>query len=110
MSQPGLQSEHVISPSVNISEATFPSASTDPQTRFPIPNERQIRRQNAPPSGNASRKILFQGDPSKVHFSTDLPFKPPGLQWQGVPAVTTRQLQEDVQNKLRSKKAKSAAL
>ena len=70
----------------------------------------KIRRQIALPYGNASRKNLFKGNPSKVHFSTDLPFKPLGLQWQGVPAVIIRQLQEDVQNKLRSKKAKSAAL
>ena len=45
------------------------------------------------PISNA-RKITFQGDGAEVRLARDLPFNAPGLQWQGRPCVTTRQLQE----------------
>lgn len=42
---------------------------------------------------NITKTIQFHGDGSEVRIPIDLPFQPPGLQWKGDSAITTRQLQ-----------------
>ena len=42
-----------------------------------------------------SRTIKFTGDGAEVTYATDLPFEPPGLQWNGGRSITSRQLQEE---------------
>lgn len=79
--QPGQASETVIDPGVNINETTY---NADPQVRFPIPNERELRRKKVQYEVTASRKILFQGDGSQTRLVTNLPYQPPGLRWKVV--------------------------
>ena len=60
---------------------------SDPQTKFPIPNEK--KRMQAAPVEGPSRKIAYKGaDPSVGK----LPVNPDGLMWRGKPAITTQQL------------------
>ena len=71
---------------------------SDPQTRFPIPNERVLRKSKfskTPTECSSARKINFQGDGAEVRHAGDLPFQAPRLQWQGQPAMTSRQLQAE---------------
>ena len=84
---------------------------SDPQTRYAIPNERLIRKSKAAhsaPTINA-RKINFNGDGAEVRLARDLPFTAPGLQWQGRPCVTTRQLQEQTELSIGRLKKKARA-
>ena len=84
----------------------------DPQTRFAIPNERDLRKRipSKSLSGDSRRKIKFVWDGAEVRLATDLPFNAPGLQWQGRPAMTTRQLQAQSEGHIadQRKKAKAA--
>ncbi|EEF33095.1 conserved hypothetical protein [Ricinus communis] len=69
----------------------------DLEVKYAIPDERELRKEKqASKISNitGSRKIVFIGDGTKVSFATDMPFKAPGLQWQGNPCMTTRQLEE----------------
>lgn len=67
---------------------------SDPIVRGPIPNEREIKHQKL-----ELRKIRFSGEGSEVRQPSSLPFKPPGLQWNGAPSITTRQLLEQRKTK-----------
>lgn len=84
---------------VSLGENTSHSMGIDvhPQTRYPIPNERELKnkdKRRAPCSGT-TRKIKFVGNGSKVTYATDLPFKAPGLQWKGSPSITLTQLHKN---------------
>lgn len=74
------------------------SANPDPMVRFAIPNERQFKNSKQDfkiSRSSRTRKITFVGDGANVRMpSSELPFKAPGLQWQGSSCLTTRQLQE----------------
>ena len=86
-------------------DSSVVTGATDPVIRFPIPNERDLRkakRSSATFAGDI-RSINFTGDGSHVRFATELPFKPPGLQWNGGPAITTRQLQQQSQERVHKK-------
>ena len=91
--QPGQDSEQVISKGVNIREDTNEA---DPQIRYPIPNERELMRKKTTRTMTATREIKRK-DGSEVFYATDLPFQPLGLSWRGVPTVTRRQLQTEVE-------------
>ena len=77
---------------------------TDPQIRFPIPSEKELRRSRRmckSTSAEGSRTIRFTGDGAEVTQPTNLPFKPPGLKWQGSACITTRQLEQQRLEKIR---------
>ena len=92
--QPGQASETLIDPSVNISETTY---NVDPQVRFPILNERELRRKRGHSEVTATRKILSHRDGSQPRAATNLPYQPPGLRWQGSDVITQSLLQSKVQ-------------
>ena len=62
---------------------------TDPNTRFAVPPERELRRSKSQSSmPSFSRTIKFTGDGAEVNHARDLSFQPPGLQWNGGPSIT----------------------
>ena len=102
--QPGQASETLIDPGVNISETTY---NVDPEVRFPIPNERELRRKRGHSEVTATRKILSHGDGSQPRAATNMPYQLPGLRWQGSDAITQRQLQSEVQQRIGRQKKKT---
>lgn len=66
----------------------------DVETRMPIPNEREMTRtsNSIPPTAPGTRTIKYQGDGSTTLTPSQLPFNPPGLKWNGQPAITTSTL------------------
>lgn len=78
---------------------------SDPVVRGPIPNEREINREKL-----NFRQIRFVGEGSEVRQPSSLPFKPPGLQWNGGSSITTRQtvVGAATEQKEYKKKAESA--
>ncbi|KAH6767403.1 hypothetical protein C2S52_018386 [Perilla frutescens var. hirtella] len=94
---PGMANEVVVSLGENTSQTSM-VIDVDPQTRYPIPNERELKnkdKHHAPCSASATRKIKFVGDGLEVTPATNLPFKAPGLQWMGGPSITLSQLQRE---------------
>ena len=57
-------------------------------------------RKKQPSVVTATRKIKFNSDGAQVTFVTDLPYQPHSLSWQGGRAITTRQLQKQVEEQL----------
>ena len=99
--QPGQHSERVItSGSHHV---------IDPNTRFAIPNERELKRakRQAGPS-SFTRAISFTVDGTKVTCASNLPFTAPGLQWNGGPSISSRQL-EDQREKMIGKRKQNAS-
>ena len=102
--QPGQASETLIDPGVNISETTY---NVDPQVRFSIPNERELRRKRGHSKVTATRKILSHGNGSQPRAATNLPYQPPRLRWQGSDIITQSQLQSEVQQRIGRQKKKT---
>ena len=91
-SQPGTSTERVIIEGQR--NVTDCHVNPDPEMRFPIPKEREIRKSRARPITQAPlRQINFQGDGSQVTMATDFPFQPLGMQWRGAPTISSNQLQ-----------------
>lgn len=78
----------------------------DQETRMVIPNEMEIQMSTKSTSNTGIQKVKVLKDPSHPPIPT-LPFKPPGLQWRGQPAITTRQLLAQLEAK---KKAQCSGL
>ena len=92
----------VIGGASTVSSAPLPG-NPDPEVRFPIPNERDLRRLSRrckSTTDEGTRKIGFTGDGAEVSQPTNLPFKPPGLQWKGLACITNRQLEKERQEKI----------
>ncbi|CAH9137394.1 unnamed protein product [Cuscuta epithymum] len=95
---PGMTSEQVVC-------QMQPPLGHDPDVsvRFVIPNEREIRATGRVVDKQvdvpAYRTISFKGDGANVINPTNLPFQPPGLQWNGKKAVTARHLLKKLQKK-----------
>ena len=70
MSQPGQDTEQIISKGVNIRDSTI---STDPPIRFPIPNKWELMRKKLTRTVTTIRKIKRK-DGSHVSYASDLPF------------------------------------
>ncbi|KAH6792680.1 hypothetical protein C2S52_003157 [Perilla frutescens var. hirtella] len=69
---------------------------------YPIPNERELRQTTQTSRGlrsTGSRKITFIGDGSNSTAVGQLPFKPPGLKWNGKRSITTTQLENEREKK-----------
>ncbi|KAK4268089.1 hypothetical protein QN277_024793 [Acacia crassicarpa] len=81
---PGLRSEKVIEHGTPAEFMHTPS----PTTKFPIPNEKEIRKSSVaiPSSQDGSRKIQFT---SPSYTDSSLPVKPPGLRWKGQPSISS---------------------
>ena len=100
--QPGLQTERIILTAPATTSAPLKS-NIDPEIRFPIPSERELkraRRMSYSSSNEGIRKIAFLGDGVAVSQPNDLPFKPPGLQWKGSPCITNRQLEKQKEERI----------
>ncbi|CAH9086098.1 unnamed protein product [Cuscuta europaea] len=72
----------------------------DVTVRFAIPNEKDIRgaaRAEKQLDVPTYRTIPFKGDGTEVHNPTNLPFQPPGLQWNGNAAISSKQLLQKMQ-------------
>ncbi|CAH9120687.1 unnamed protein product [Cuscuta epithymum] len=72
----------------------------DVTVRFAIPNEKETReaaRAEKQLDVPTYRTIPFKGDGTQVQSPANLPFKPPGLQWNGNEAITSRQLLQKMQ-------------
>ncbi|EEF44004.1 conserved hypothetical protein [Ricinus communis] len=70
--QLGMQSETVIDEG---SSTTFDNP--DAQTKYPIPNERNLSRKKPfKPASNITRDITFHGEGTEVRILTNLPFQP----------------------------------
>ncbi|CAH9144234.1 unnamed protein product, partial [Cuscuta epithymum] len=89
---PGMRGEIVISPgSLHLQTPIC----DDPNvvTRFPIPNEKAIRRKKAKLStGVQLREIKMSGNGTEVRAPTKLPFQAPGMQFRGRPSVLEKHL------------------
>ena len=97
--QPGLLSERLISQDDTHNSNQESQRSS---TKFLIPSESELRRakrQARSLSSKVSRHIAFKGDGSEVLTPKELPFKPPGLQWQDQPCLTTSQLQAQTEQR-----------
>ncbi|KAL6579117.1 hypothetical protein OROMI_009333 [Orobanche minor] len=92
---PGFASQRVIIEGERSTDST--PHDSDPIIRGPIPNGRVIKRN--------FRHINFSGEGSEVRRPGALPFKPPGLQWNGSPCVTSNQLlqQRDIRKSHKGK-------
>ena len=102
--QPSQASETLIDPGVNINETTY---NVDAEVRFPIPNERELRRKKGHSEVTATRKILSHRDGSQPRAATNLPYQPLGLRWQGSDTITQSQLQSEVQQRIGRQKKKT---
>ncbi|XP_057774982.1 uncharacterized protein LOC130993960 [Salvia miltiorrhiza] len=93
---PGMPSERVVS------LGHIPTQdSSDPQVRYPIPNERGCKRKY--------KEITFTKAGNEERMPSNLPFKPPGLKWKGKSNVTTTALMDEaVAKRTRFGKAKSS--
>ncbi|KAK4254492.1 hypothetical protein QN277_009870 [Acacia crassicarpa] len=82
---PGLTSEQVIDAGTPIEF----QHNANPQTRFAIPNEKEIRRSTPATlsSNEGSRKIDFSSA-----TNSPMPVQPPGLQWNRQPSISGLQL------------------
>lgn len=89
--QPGMSSEFLIREGT---AEEYVEEYGDVETRFPIPNHTELRKDSihTPSNEAALRKIQFKGDGSTSTTPSDLPFSPPGLMWNGQPAITTSSL------------------
>ncbi|CAH9131929.1 unnamed protein product [Cuscuta epithymum] len=92
---PGMSSEEIVSD-------FQPQMPHDPDVtvRFAIPNEKDIRgaaRAEKQLDVSSYRTIPFKGDGTEVHNPANLPFQPPGLQWNGNAAISSRQLLQKMQ-------------
>ena len=76
--QPGQYSERVVDEG-NGSSAATGLIETNLVIRFPIPNERELRKHRSSIASGFSKTINFTGDGSQVTRATDLPYKAPGL-------------------------------
>ena len=88
-----------------------PGQCVDPERRFPIPSENELRqkRRQSQSSINISqptRTIKFTGDGREVTYATNLPFQPPGLNWRGNFAVTSSQLNQQREHRIGQHKNK----
>ena len=100
--QRGLQTERIILTAPVTTSAPL-NSNTNSEIRFAIPSERELkraRRMSYSSSNDGIRKIAFIGDGVEVSQPTNLPFKPPGLQWQGPVCITSRQLEQHRQEKI----------
>ena len=95
--QPGQESERMVySAEYGIGAGPI-SADIDPEIRFAIPNEKELRQARSKDKACCNkevRKIAFLGDGAEPTFPTELPFKAPGMQWNGSPSITMRQLNQ----------------
>ena len=101
--QLGLDTERIILSAPQMVHGSTLNLNQDPKIRFPIPNEREMRQQKRRANSahsHQARKIAFNGDGAEVRQPKNLPFKPPGLQWQGSPSLTTRQLEEQREKRI----------
>ncbi|XP_065871962.1 uncharacterized protein [Euphorbia lathyris] len=82
------------------------SHNPDPVVTFPIPSERESRKNRLKPffeSACGTRHIQFSQNEHEVHVPTDLPFEAPKLQWKGEKAMTTRQLEAERDDQFRKR-------
>ena len=91
--QPGLVSERVVLSTHIINASGGINSNPNPHVKFPIPNERELRvakRRAYSINNSGTRKTAFFGNGFEVRQPSNLPFKPPSLQWQGSPCLITR--------------------
>lgn len=103
---PGTSSEAIITQRDPIASQTL-SSNPDAITTFPIPNERELRREHQAlilSRSSATRRIAFATTGNQSITPTNLPFNPPGPKWKGHKSITTSQLEKQRD----SKKAKKS--
>ncbi|KAH6770758.1 hypothetical protein C2S52_015561 [Perilla frutescens var. hirtella] len=90
---PGMSSESIIHQRDPIASQSL-SSDPDPVTRFPVPNQRELRQEQRASRSSASRRIAFVATGNQAILPTNLPFKPPGPTWKGLPCTSRTALEK----------------
>ncbi|KAH6806485.1 hypothetical protein C2S51_031316 [Perilla frutescens var. frutescens] len=90
---PGMSSESIIHQRDPIASQSLCS-DPDPITRFPIPNQRELRQEQRASRSSASRRIAFAVTGNQAILPINLSFKPPRPTWKGLPCTNRTALEK----------------